>query len=76
MTSYLVRIQNAIADRQDERGAAMAEYGLLLAFIALAAIVVLSLFGITLKGAFETTNQTFEDNAPVGALGPGGGSST
>jgi Flp pilus assembly pilin Flp len=35
------QFQNAIANR-DERGAAMAEYGLLLALVALAAIFVLA----------------------------------
>ena len=35
MTAFMVQIQNAIADRK-ERGAAMAEYGLLLALVALA----------------------------------------
>ena len=41
MTALLVRLQNTIADRE-ERGAAMAEYGLLLALVALAAIVVIA----------------------------------
>jgi Flp pilus assembly pilin Flp len=41
MTELMIRLQNAIANR-DERGAAMAEYGLLLALVALAAVVVLA----------------------------------
>ena len=51
MIELMVRLQNTIADRE-ERGAAMAEYGLLLALVALAAIVVLAAFGDSITGVF------------------------
>lgn len=44
-TALLVRYQNVIARLQEDRGAAMAEYGLLLAMVALAAIGILVFFG-------------------------------
>lgn len=55
MTKLMVRIQNDIAARE-ERGAAMAEYGLLLALVALAAIVVLAAFGDKINSVFTSAN--------------------
>ena len=49
------QFQNAIANR-DERGAAMAEYGLLLALVALAAIVVLAAFGDSIVDVFTAAD--------------------
>ena len=59
MTKLMVRIQNNINDRQ-ERGAAMAEYGLLLALVALAAIVVLAAFGESIKGVFTAADTRLQ----------------
>ena len=64
MTAFMVHIQNAIADRE-ERGAAMAEYGLLLALVALAAVAILATFGDSLIAVFTETNQTLVDNTPT-----------
>lgn len=60
MTKLMVRLQNTIADR-DERGAAMAEYGLLLALVALAAIVVLAAFGESITGVFSAADTRLQD---------------
>ena len=58
MTSLMVHIQNAIAASKEERGAAMAEYGLLLALVALAAIAILILFGEALVDVFTDADDT------------------
>ena len=60
MTALMIRLQNTIADRQDERGAAMAEYGLLLALVALAAIVILATFGDNIREVFTSANTELE----------------
>ena len=60
MTKLMVRIQNDIAARE-ERGAAMAEYGLLLALVALAAIVVLAAFGENIEGVFQEADNRLVD---------------
>ena len=69
MTNFMVRLQNNIADR-DERGAAMAEYGLLLALVALAAITVLALFGESITGVFSAANTRLEDGIADAAAAP------
>ena len=61
MTKLFVHIQNEIADRE-ERGAAMAEYGLLLALVALAAITILATFGDSIKAVFTTANTELNSN--------------
>ena len=61
MTKLMVRLQNTIADRE-ERGAAMAEYGLLLALVALAAIVVLAAFGDSITGVFQAADDNLNSN--------------
>jgi len=66
MTELLVRLQNRITDR-DERGAAMAEYGLLLALIALAAIAVLALFGGSISDVFSSANNRLNDGIDAAA---------
>lgn len=38
---------------RDEEGAALAEYGILIAFIAIAAIVAVTFFGGKIKGKFS-----------------------
>jgi Flp pilus assembly pilin Flp len=64
MTELMVRLQNTIAER-DERGAAMAEYGLLLALVALAAIVVLAAFGESITAVFQTADDNLNTNLPA-----------
>ena len=61
MTALLVRLQNTIADRE-ERGAAMAEYGLLLALVALAAITILALFGESITAVFQAADNELNSN--------------
>ena len=68
MTELMVRLQNAIAERE-ERGAAMAEYGLLLALVALAAIVVLAAFGDSITSVFQAADDRLQD----GIADAGGG---
>ena len=60
MTKLMVHIQNTIAERE-ERGAAMAEYGLLLALVALAAIVVLAAFGDSITSVFQAADNRLQD---------------
>jgi len=66
MTNFMVRLQNDIADRE-ERGAAMAEYGLLLALVALAAIAVLALFGESISEVFSSANNRLNDGIDAAA---------
>ena len=61
MTKTFVRIQNEIQNRE-ERGAAMAEYGLLLALVALAAIVILATFGDSITAVFTKANTELNSN--------------
>lgn len=66
MTDHINRLrQRLIAGQDDERGAAMAEYGLLLALIAMAAILVLSAFGDTLVDTFGFASDAM-GNLPTG----------
>jgi len=62
MTEVMVRLQNTIADRNNERGAAMAEYGLLLALVALAAILILGTFGDNIANVFTEANNELTTN--------------
>ncbi len=59
MTKTFVRIQNEIQNRE-ERGAAMAEYGLLLALVALVAIGVLATFGSKISKVFSTSSTQLD----------------
>ena len=65
MTTHLVCLQNTIAGR-DQRGAAMAEYGLLLALVALVSIGIMTTFGETLAETFGFARDTFNES-PGGA---------
>lgn len=58
--SIMIRCQNAFAAAKEERGAAMAEYGLLLALVALAAIAILVLFGEELVDVFTEATETLD----------------
>jgi pilus assembly protein Flp/PilA len=44
---------------RDEEGAALAEYGILIAFIAIAAIVAVTFFGDKIKNKFSQLGNTF-----------------
>ena len=46
---------------REQRGAAMAEYGLLLALIALAAIGALVVFGEEITGVFNDATEAIQD---------------
>ena len=75
MTKFMVRLQNDIAARE-ERGAAMAEYGLLLALVALPAIVVLAAFGDRISSVFQGADDQLQsglDKAGEGGGGDAGG---
>jgi Flp pilus assembly pilin Flp len=61
MTELYVRLQNKIAAEREERGAAMAEYGLLLALVALAAIVILATFGDSISQVFTEANDDLQE---------------
>jgi len=76
MTAHFVRLQNAHAERSDDRGAAMAEYGILIAFVALLVIVILAVFGETIRDSFTETNDTYMDNVRYEGLGNGSGGTT
>lgn len=52
----------------NQKGQGLAEYGLIIALIAVVCIVAVTLLGGTIKGKFEELNQGFE-----GAGGDGGG---
>jgi len=63
----MIRFQNAIAGVREERGAAMAEYGLLLALVALAAIGILVLFGGEIVEVFTEAENTLNDRGDIPA---------
>ena len=65
MTNLMVRLQNNIADRE-ERGAAMAEYGLLLALVSLAAIAILAIFGDSITDVFQAADDELQSNLDGG----------
>lgn len=44
---------------RDEEGAALAEYGILVAFIAILAIVAVSFFGDKIKAKFSSLGNSF-----------------
>ncbi len=44
---------------RDEEGAALAEYGILIAFIAIAAIVAVTFFGDKIKNKFSQMGNSF-----------------
>ena len=65
--ALLIRFQNAIADVKEDRGAAMAEYGLLLALVALAAIAILVLFGGEIVEVFTDAESTLNNRGSIPA---------
>lgn len=66
-TALLVRYQNTIARIQEDRGAAMAEYGLLLAMVALAAIGILVFFGGEIVEVFTEAEASVDGRGAVPA---------
>ena len=67
MTKLFVQIQNAVASAKEERGAAMAEYGLLLALVALAAITILVAFGGEIVEVFTDAEDTLNTRGDIPA---------
>ena len=54
------RMSNAVSRFvRDEEGAALAEYGILIAFIAIAAIVAVTFFGSKIKQKFSDIGNAF-----------------
>ena len=68
-TALMIRFQNAVASigaaTKEERGAAMAEYGLLLALVALAAIGILVFFGGEIVEVFTEAEGTLNARGDV-----------
>jgi pilus assembly protein Flp/PilA len=55
MTKLFTKVQAAVADRQqDEEGAAMVEYGLLVALIAVVVAVGAGLLGVRIDALFDS----------------------
>ena len=61
------------AHTKSERGAAMVEYALLLALIAVIAIGAITLLGQRVDGTFDSINSQLDDANPAAA---GGGAAT
>lgn len=61
------RFATARSIARDQRGAAMAEYGLLLALVALAAIGILAAFGGELVEVFTEAEETLNERGDVPA---------
>lgn len=61
------RVDMARAATRDERGAAMAEYGLLLALVALAAIAILALFGGEIVEVFTEAEEAIDQRDSIPA---------
>ena len=70
-TALMIRFQNAVASigatTKEERGAAMAEYGLLLALVALAAIGILVFFGGEIVEVFTEAEGTLNSRGDIPA---------
>jgi len=60
MLARKVRLHDAVT-ASGQRGAAMAEYGLLLALVALVAVAILATFGDTRSDTFGFAAQTFDE---------------
>ncbi len=67
MTNPLTRLHIAHQAQQydDERGAALAEYGLLLALVALGAMAIMVTFGETIANTFGFANETLTNSPAV-----------
>lgn len=63
-------VQNVLNILKDERGQGMAEYGLIIALIAVVCIVAITFLGGQLKDKFEFVGKEIENK---GVPGGGGG---
>jgi pilus assembly protein Flp/PilA len=66
MLDYLRIMLNAQKAKMDERGASAVEYGLLIAGIAALIIVVIFAFGGVLKGVFDDTCSSVNNQGNSG----------
>jgi len=77
LTRAFVFAQNGVADLKEraaeDRGAVMAEYGLLLALIAVAIIVTLTVFKNSLTSVFTSANTELNGAVPDATVGGAGG---
>jgi pilus assembly protein Flp/PilA len=68
MLQTIVSIQSWFAARSsDERGATAVEYGLMVALIAVAIIIAVSLLGDNLSTLFDSTADEVSKNTPAPA---------
>lgn len=65
--TQVVKAHTAVRMAREERGAAMAEYGLLLALIALGAIAILVLFGGEINEVFTEAEAEIDNRGTVAA---------
>jgi Flp pilus assembly pilin Flp len=70
MTQHLLCLKKRFATRND-RGAAMTEYGLLLAFVALGATAIMATFGETLAETFGFAADIFSGSPALVEDGSG-----
>jgi pilus assembly protein Flp/PilA len=54
MMQFITRILSQASARADDRGATMVEYGLLLAFVTLVALVGATALGVRIDAFFDT----------------------
>ena len=67
MNTITQLLRNATAHLEDEEGAAMVEYGLLVFFIALAVIAVLVTLGPEISGMFQSVQDSIASNTSTTA---------
>lgn len=64
--NYLQALITKRLKNMDERGASAVEYGLLVGAIAVAIIAAVFLLGTKIKGYFDNTNTTIENQPAAG----------
>lgn len=57
--------RGVLAEAREDRGAAMAEYGVLIFFVGLAAFGILVLFGAEVWELFRSTEEGFDSSTKV-----------
>jgi pilus assembly protein Flp/PilA len=57
MTQLISLIVSRLAARDEDRGATMVEYGLLVALISIAAIVIITAVGLDVADAFQDVRE-------------------
>ncbi len=70
MTELIVRIQNKIEESGEQRGAALVEYGFLLALVAILVMLVLAVFGDTLEETFGFAADTLANSPALSENAP------